>query len=71
VNCIAGIPKPSRHFYCLKGPAQVNGISALINIETRIRNQSGNINHPGIGIDAVHDTYMAYLRGETALGPTA
>jgi len=48
-----------------------DGMSALINIENRIRNQSGNINHPGIGINASHDIYMAYLRGETALGPTA
>ena len=42
-------------------------MSALINIENRIRDQSGNINHPGIGIDAVHDTYMSYLRGEMSL----
>jgi hypothetical protein len=30
-------------------------MSVLVNIETHIRNQNGNINHPGIGVDAVHD----------------
>jgi len=47
-----------------------DGMLALINIENRIRNQSGNINHLGIGIDAVHDTYMAFLRGGSRRNPT-
>jgi len=44
---------------------------ALINIENLIRNQSGNINHPGIGVNAAHDMYMSYRRNETSLGTAA
>ena len=48
-----------------------DGMSALIGIETRVKTESANVNHPGIGIDSVHDAYMGYLRGEMALDTTA
>ena len=51
--------------------AVIDSMIALLDVETRVKKQSGNANHPGIGIDAIHDTYMGYLRGEMALDTTA
>jgi hypothetical protein len=48
-----------------------DGMSALIAIESRVKSESGNINHKGIGIDSAHYEFMGYLRGETALDTTA
>ena len=48
-----------------------DGMSALIAIETRVKAESSNINHPGIGIDSIHYEYMGYLRGEMALDTAA
>ena len=45
-----------------------DGMSVLIAIETRIRAESSNINHSGIGIDSIHYEYMGYLRGGDGVG---
>jgi hypothetical protein len=46
-------------------------MTTLDNIETRVKSQSRNVSHEGIGIDAIHDMYMDYLQNKVALADIA
>jgi predicted ribonuclease toxin of YeeF-YezG toxin-antitoxin module len=60
---IAGLV-PAFSFTQAVQTALIDGMTALTNIETRIKADSGNINHQGIGIEVIHDTYMSFAKGE-------
>jgi hypothetical protein len=47
--------------------ALIRGMTVLDSIETRIKGESRNVNHPGIGLGTIHDMFMDYVANKVKM----
>jgi hypothetical protein len=51
--------------------AVIDSMLALLDVEARVKRQSGNANHTGIGLDAILQDYFNYIEGRSSLETAA